>query len=117
MKTQLFALVICALLFGGCTPSLAKVASEPPRPEFAAGATPDLSRCEKLSKAEAILRYVAIGNASLAGASGLSQIPIGDDPTARAAMAGVTGAFAAAAALVEAERAQVGADFERECNP
>lgn len=113
-------LALCATLLtiSGCAPSLARVASEPPIPELAAGGSPDLDRCQKLSRAESILRYVAVGSASLAGGTGLVQIPIPDDEDgAQVAMAITTGAFAAGAALAEAERAELAKDFERECNP
>lgn len=115
IRLTLALVALLALALGGCAPSLARVASEPP--QLGADEQPDLKRCETLSKAEKILRYTTVGGASLAGTSGLGQIPLGDDKTARAVMAATTASFASLAALAEAERAELGTDFERECNP
>jgi len=105
-------LVLAAALLTACAPSLASVSAEPPSSEL--GAVPDADHCRKLSRAESALRYVVAGSAAAAAGSGLGAIPV-DDPDAQRALAISAAGLGATAAISEAVRAQLAADYARDC--
>lgn len=105
-------LVLTAALLGGCAPSLQAVSAEPPSREL--GAAPDADHCRKLSRAESALRYAIKGSAAAASGAGLGAIPI-DNRDAQAVMIGTAAGLGAAAAISEAVRAQLAADYARGC--
>jgi hypothetical protein len=110
--TNTIRLILVATFLSGCAPSLAKVSAEPPSREV--GATPDADHCQKLSRAESALRYVVAGSAAAAAGSGLGAIPV-DDRDAQRALAISAAGLGATAAISEAVRAQLAADYAREC--
>lgn len=105
-------LILTAALIGGCAPSLASVSAEPPSREL--GAAPDADHCRKLSRAESALRYVTVGSAAAASGAGIGAIPV-DDPEAQRALAITAAGFGAAAVISETVRAELAADYARDC--
>lgn len=113
--SRLAAILALALLFAGCAPSLhaAQVAGADQR---LAGDAPEVSseRCERLSKAERTLRYVAVGSAALSGGSGLGTVAT-DDRDATQVLAVSAAGLAVVAVTAETVRAEVAADWAKEC--
>ena len=113
--SRLAAILVLALLFAGCAPSLhtAQVAGADKR---LAGDAPEVSseRCERLSRTERTIRYVAVGSAALSGGAGLTTIAT-DDRDATQALAISAAGLAVVAVTAETVRAEVAADWAREC--
>lgn len=107
-------IALVLLLVGGCAPSLARSAAAPPRPTDGASPASELDRCQDLSRAESVLRYVAVGTAAASGAAGLSTIET-DTPDADRALAITAAGLAVGAVVAEAVRAETAADFSRDC--
>lgn len=106
--------LIAALLAVGCTPSLQTVANEPRTVNQSASVDDKSEFCERVSRAEELLRYVVTGSAALAGGSGLSVIPV-DNRDAQTGLAISAAAFGVAAVTAESLRAEVNATWQREC--
>lgn len=104
------AVILGASLLTGCAPSLATSAQS-----ASAVQGQELSdECQRLSSFERAMRYTSTGSAALAGASGLSTIPV-DDPEAREAMAVTAASLGVVAVTAEVLRQNAAADFVARC--
>ena len=111
---RLVLAVLITATFAGCAPSLEAARARSPEPTVGAAAARDDARCRRLSRNESVLRYVSVGSAVLGGGSGLATIPV-DDPDAQTALAISAAGFGVVAGTSEAVRAEIGADWAREC--
>jgi len=104
-----------ALLFAGCAPSL-QASRAAGADQRLAGDGPEVSseRCERLSRTERTLRYVAVGSAALSGGSGLGTVAV-DDEGATQALAVSAAGLAVVSVAAESVRAEVASDWAREC--
>ena len=104
-----------ALLFAGCAPSL-QASRAAGADQRLAGDAPEVSseRCERLSRTERTLRYVAVGSAALSGGSGLGTVAV-DDEGATQALAVSAAGLAVVSVAAESVRAEVASDWAREC--
>lgn len=97
-----------------CAPSLESAHLRTAEQSAAPAAPRDGDHCRMLSNAERALRYVSVGAGVLGGGSGLATIPV-EERSVDYALA-VSGATLAVGAItVEAIRAEVAADWAREC--
>jgi hypothetical protein len=93
----------------GCAPQLAVSAGT-----AQATSAPLSGECQRLSRLERAMRYTSTASAALAGASGLSTIPV-DDPEAREAMAVTAASLGVVAVTAEVIRQNAAADFVERC--
>jgi hypothetical protein len=108
-------LVLVAALLSGCAPSLASVQASTPPSEYGAEQSPeDAQRCHRLSRAESIMRYTVAGAGAAAAGTGLGSIPVQSNE-ARTGLVIAAASAGATAAITEAIRAEIAADYQRDC--
>jgi len=114
-KTTLPSIVLLALLLGGCAGSFEEAKLAGMDPQARAAAPPPTEHCISLDSQHRTWGGVAKVSAVVAGAEGLSSIPV-DDQKVRIGLAAGTAAAAALAAGAAYVSEDAAASWARECS-